>query len=129
MHDDPRKNLQWLQQQLLEEEAPANASFFVPDEDDVDLITRNDILLEEDPDPSPVTRRGKRLSTGQRIQQARQNSGVEEDAAVFTQTRKQLRREAKRKKKANVNRKLADLVFLALLEIIGILCILGWWLQ
>ena len=37
--------------------------------------------------------------------------------------------EKRKQKKASVNRNIKGLVVLAVLEIIGILCILGWWLQ
>ena len=35
----------------------------------------------------------------------------------------------KSQKKASINRNIKGLVFLAVLEVIGILAILGWWLQ
>ena len=54
-------------------------------------------------------------------------------AAVLTKTKKELRREAKLQKQAEkketVNRSIGGLVFLAVVECIGILAILGWWLQ
>lgn len=124
MGDDPRKNLQWLQRQLLEEE-DCEYAFAAPE--DTDLLIRADRLLEEDGEEILVRRGRKRPTAGERAEEAHQKRGPEENAAVFVKTKKQLRREAKRKK--NVNRKLADLVILAVLEIIGILCILGWWLQ
>ena len=130
MRDDPRKSLQWLQEQLREEEeVQSSASFYESDDDD--LLTRVDRLLEDEEEeaPVPVKKKKKRPTAGQRAEQAHYKNGVDENAAVFTKTKKQLRREARQKKKSNVNRKLADLVFLAVLEIIGILCILGWWLQ
>ena len=120
MQDDPRKNLQWLQQQLLEEEG------FTPG------------FQQEGPsgrEPEPELLRRPRTGTtrGQRAEQAYLKAHFDESAAVLTKTRKQLRREEKQrkleKKKSNVNRKLADLVILAVLECIGILWLLGWWLQ
>ena len=130
MRDDPRKNLKWLEQQLLEAEAPQS---FSTDTDD--LMTRVDALLEEiqEPDPPAFSRKSVRKTRGQRAEQAHIEKQFDESAAVLTKTKKQLRKEAKQQKiaekKSTVNHKLKDLVILALLEIIGILCILGWWLQ
>ena len=53
----------------------------------------------------------------------------DEDAAVLTKTRGQLRKEKRKQKRESVNRNIKGLVVLVVLEIIGIACILGWWLQ
>ena len=117
MVDDPRKNLKWLEQQLLEAEAPLRS----PAEE-----------IQLPPEERPVgnfTRRSK----GARAELARTGQTLEESAAMFTKTRRQLRREEKKRKlaakKDPVNRSLKGLVCLAVLECIGILAILGWWLQ
>ena len=47
--------------------------------------------------------------------------------AIDTKAEKAKARNAE--KKANVNTKIGGLMFLAILECIGILAILGWWLQ
>jgi len=128
MGDDPRKNLKWLEQELLEEEAP---QVFAGEDDD--LLSRVDALLEEpsaEEAPAGSFGSGSRGAKAERKHIARQ---FDESAAVLTKTKRQLRKEAKQRKIAEkrsaVNRNLKGLVFLALLEIIGILCILGWWLQ
>lgn len=128
MRDDPRRNLRWMEQQLLEAEAPEP---FLPEDDD--LLLRVDALIGETPaEEKPVGNFSSR-SKGARAEQAHIRHQFDESAAVPTKTKKQLRREAKlqkqAEKKANINRKTGDLVFLAILEIIGILVILGWWLQ
>ena len=128
MRDDPRKNLKWLEQQLLEEEAPES---LLPEEDD--LLRRVDALMEDTPPEERPVGNFSRKSKGARAEQAHIRQQFDESAAVLTKTKKQLRREARLRKaaekKANINRKIGDLVFLAILEIIGILAILGWWLQ
>ena len=128
MRDDPRKNLKWMEQQLLEEERPLH----VAREED-DLMQRIDALLEEQaPGEAPVGN-FSRKSRGARAEQAHIRQQFDESAAVLTKTKKQLRQEAKQKKQAEkndrVNRNIKDLVFLAIVEVIGILAILGWWLQ
>ena len=128
MRDDPRENLRWIQQQLMEVEDPETFA-----SEDEDLMDRVDALLEdfaEEERPSGKFGRGSRAA---RVEQARISEPFDPDAAVLTKTKKQLRREAKLRKKAekkaNVNRNLKGLVFLALLEVLGILVIIGWWLQ
>ena len=127
MRDDPRKNLKWLEQQLLQEEAPQRVTTQTED-----LLARADAALGLDPEESPLGN-FSRKSRGAKAEQAHVRHQFDESAAVVPKTKKQLRKEAKQataaEKKAAVNHKLKDLVFLAVLEIIGILCILGWWLQ
>jgi len=127
MRDDPRKNLKWLEQELLNEESPGH---FASEDDD--LMRRVDALITENPEEAPVGN-FSRKSKGARKEQAHVASQFDEGAAVLTKTKKQLRREAKLRKqaekKANVNHNIKGLVFLAILECLGILAILGWWLQ
>lgn len=127
MKDDPRRNLKWLERQLLE----AQRDSFLPEDDD--LLRRVDALIGEiDAGEAPAGNFSS-SSKGARAEQAHIGQQFDGSAAVLTKTKKQLRREEKLRKqaekKANINRKLGDLVFLAILEIIGILVILGWWLQ
>ena len=127
MRDDPRKNLKWLEQELQAAERPPQYR-----RASVELPAGADALLEEDPEPPVFAQKRRKPTRGERIQQAHMPK-LDESAAVLTKTKTQLRREAKQQKaaekKSSVNRNLKDLVFLAVLEIIGILCILGWWLQ
>ena len=124
MGDNPRKNLKWMQQQLQDVEAPEPML-----QDDDDLLRRVDALIGED----LPTGNFSPTSKGARAERSRTKPQLEESAAMLTKTRKQLRKEEKQRKiaekKSNINRNLKDLVFLALLEVIGILCILGWWFQ
>ena len=126
MRDDPRRNLKWMEQQLLKEEAIS-----LPEDDD--LLRRGDALIDETPPEDKPLGNFSRKSKGARAEQAHIRQQFDESAAVLTKTKKQLRQEAKlqkkAEKKANINRKIGDLVFLAILESIGILAILGWWLQ
>ena len=120
MYNDPRKNLKWLEQQLLQEEAPQ------------DLTHQTDADVEADPENRPLGN-FSRKSRGARAEQAHIRHQFDEDAAVLTKTKGQRRKEARQQKiaekKSHVNRNIKGLVVLALLEIMGILCILGWWLQ
>ena len=128
MGDNPLKTLKWMEQQLLEAEAPAS---FVSDDDD--LMQRVDALLGEEPEQEVPLGNFSRKSKGTRAEQAHICRQFDESAAVLTKTKQQLRREARLRKtaekKSGVNRNIKGLVFLAILECIGILAILGWWLQ
>jgi len=138
MGDNPRQTVRWMQQQLMEAEAPQQFS----SEDD-DLMQRVDMLIEDmeseheeywegEPPIRNFANNYGRQSKAERIQQS-QVPKFDPNAAVLTKTKKQLRQKAKLRKKAekkaNINRNIKDLVFLAILEILGILAILGWWLQ
>ena len=122
MRDDPRKHLKWLEQELRSSEAVDPYM-----DETAELLAMADLVLEEDPEPPTFVQ--KKKTKGEQIEQAHITKQFDESAAVLTKTKKQLRREAKLQKKANINRNIKDLVFLAILEILGILAILGWWLQ
>ena len=141
MRDDPRKNLKWLEQELLAEDRIHRDFSRLPDTEyhkDEELLELVDMLIgetEAEPAPSPrnVSSNFGRTGKAVRAEQAHIRQQFDPSSAVLTKTKKQLRREAKlqkqAEKKANVNRKIGGLVFLAILEILGILAILGWWLQ
>ena len=128
MRNDPQHNLKWLEQELLDLERPAAPSGI--SDDTAELLAQVDNLLTdlEDPEPPAFARKRKKQTKGERVE--RQSiSRQAPSAAVYTKTRRQLRKQRRKQKKDNVNRNIKDLVVLAVLEIIGILCILGWWLQ
>ena len=129
MRDDPRQNLKWLEQELLSSERPE-----IPDGisyDTAELLAQADDLLKDFQEPEvPVFAQKRRKKTrGERMEQVHMDRRFDESAAVLTKTKGQLRKEARQAKKANVNRNIKGLVVLAVLEIIGIVWILGWWLQ
>jgi len=136
MRDDPRKNLKWLEQELLSaEERPqvfvksGDITYEAPD----DLLRQVDELLAEDPQ-IPAFMGTRRKSKAARATAAVQTAPrFDESAAIPVKTRKQLRRDAKQqkaaRKKAGVNRNIRGLMLLAALELLGILAVLGWWLQ
>ena len=124
MRDDPRKNLKWMEQQLQESE-PIDPYM----DETAELLAMADLVLEEDPEPPAFVQKTKKKTKGQQAEEAHIVKQFDESAAVLTKTKKQLRQEAKLQKKANVNRNIKGLVFLAILEVLGILAILGWWLQ
>jgi len=141
MNDDPRRNLKWLEQELLAEDNIHRAFSQLPDKEyseDEELLERVDMLIgETDPPKAPPVRNFAnnygREPKSLRAEKTYLKQSFDEGAAVLTKTKKQLRREAKLRKKAekkaSVNRSLKGLVFLALLECMGILAVLGWWLQ
>ena len=128
MRDDPRMNLNRLQQLLLEEEMPE----LYLSEDEM-LMQRVDDLIADLALEEEYVGKYTRKSQGVRAEQTQSRPRLDESAAVLTKTKKQLRREAKQRKKAekkaSVNRSIKGLVVLAILEVLGILAILGWWLQ
>ena len=137
MGDHPGKNLKWLEQELLAENTIHRDFSRLPNPEyqkDEDLLELVDILIGEDAaDPEPPVRNFANHYGGTaksvRAEHAHIRQQFDPSAAVLTKTGKQLRSEKIAEKKANVNRNLKDLVFLAILECIGILAILGWWLQ
>ena len=137
MGDHPGKNLKWLEQELLAEDTIHRDFSRLPNPEyqkDEDLLELVDILIGEDAaDPEPPVRNFANHYGGTaksvRAEQAHIRQQFDPSAAVLTKTGKQLRSEKIAEKKANVNRNLKDLVFLAILECIGILALLGWWLQ
>ena len=127
MRDDPQRNLKWLQQELLDAERPA-----VPrdiSEDTAQLLAQVDDLLKEEPEPPAFVQKRKKQTRGERAERSHISRQSAPSAVVYTKTKRQLRKEKRKQKRDNVNRNIKDLVVLAVLEIIGILCVLGWWLQ
>ncbi len=136
MRDDPSKNLKRLEQELLAaEERPqvVPKTGEIAYEDPGDLLRRVDDLLADEPE-IPVFVKKRKNSKAVRAASAGQTAPkLDESAAIAVKTKKQLRQEAKQlkaaKKKAGVNNNITDLKFLAVLELLGILAIIGWWLQ
>ena len=128
MRDDPRRNLKWLEQQLQESD-PIDPYM----DETAELLARVDQALEEEPEPPTFAPKSRRKTKGEQAERSHIEKQFDESAAVLTKTKKQLRREAKQQKKAQkkagINRNIKGLVFLAVLELMGILAILGWWLQ
>lgn len=141
MRDDPRRNLKWLEQELLAEDTIHRDFSRLPDteyHEDEDLLELVDMLIgEAEPEEEPPVRNltGSHGPTPKSVRAERSHTRQQFDpsAAVLTKTRRQLRQEEKLRKtaekKAAVNRKIGGLVCLAVLECVGILAILGWWLQ
>ena len=127
MRDDPRRNLKWLEQQLQESDA---IDPYI--DETAELLARVDLALEE-AEPPAFVQKSRKKTKGEKAERANIAKQFDESAAVLTKTKKQLRREAKlqkkAQKKASINRNIKGLVFLAVLEVMGILAILGWWLQ
>ena len=128
MRDDPRENVKWMQQQLMDAEEPRHSAI---QEDD--LMARVDALLEDFSEEEQPIGNFSHTSRGAHAERSHIYQQFDPSSAVLTKTKKQLHREEKQKKqaekKASVNRSVGGLFFLAILECIGILAILGWWLQ
>lgn len=137
MRDNPGKNLKWLEQELQAAEQrpqvapkPGEILYEKPD----DLLQRVDALLADEPE-IPVFAKKQKHTKASRAAASRVQSApkFDESAAIPVKTRKQLRAEARQqkaaRKKAGVNRNIKDLTLLAALELLGILAIIGWWLQ
>ena len=122
MRNDPQYNLKWMEQELLELERPAAPAGI--SEDTAQLLAQVDHLLTdlEDPEPPAFARKRKKQTKSEWVERQSISRQFDPSAAVLTKTKR-------KQKKDSVNRNIRDLVVLALLEIIGILCILGWWLQ
>lgn len=135
MRDNPRKNLKWLEQELLAEE-DVFRDFSQSDNNEYDsdnLWEQMDQLLTEEESPVPdCIHNHNRKTRAERLQQKRVPK-FDEAASVSVKTRRQLRQDKKHAraeaKKAGINKNIKGLVFLAILECIGILAIIGWWLQ
>ena len=129
MRDDPRNNLKWLEQELLAAERPAAPKEIT--DDTAELLAQVDDLLDDlsEPEPPVFVQKGKRQTMGEKAERQHISRQFDEDAAVLTKTRGQLRKEKRKQKRESVNRNIKGLVVLAVLEIIGIACILGWWFQ
>ncbi len=128
MGSDLQKNIRWMEKQLLAQEEPRYSAT------EAELLMQQADALIGQPAPEDVPMGNfSRKSKGARAEQAHTLQQFDESAAVLTKTKKELLREAKRQKsaekKAAVNRNTKGLVFLAFLECMGILAILGWWLQ
>ena len=129
MRDDPRNNLKWLEQELLAAERPAAPKDIT--DDTAELLAQVDDLLDDlsEPEPPVFVQKGKRQTMGEKAERQHISRQFDEDAAVLTKTKGQLRKEKRKQKRESVNRNIKGLVVLAVLEIIGIACILGWWFQ
>ena len=129
MRDDPRNNLKWLEQELLATERPAAPKDIT--DDTAELLAQVDDLLDDlsEPEPPVFVQKRKRQTMGEKAERQHISRQFDEDAAVLTKTKGQLRKEKRKQKRESVNRNIKGLVVLAVLELIGIACILGWWLQ
>lgn len=137
MRDDPGKNLKWLEQELLAAEqrpqvAPKPGEIIYENPDD--LLQRVDDLLADEPEIPVFAQKQKHTKASRAASSnAQPTPKFDESAAIPVKTRKQLKAEARKqkaaRKKAGVNRNIKDLTLLAALELLGILAIIGWWLQ
>lgn len=128
MFDDPREDLHWLQEELLAQE---EAEGFAQDEedelpeDDPELVWLRQVhsLLgpEEQPEPSRRSTRATRASRAARqappanFQTYEPGQSWDESAALFDD--------------GPPPKGIGGLVVLAILEVLGILAVVGWWLK
>ena len=93
-----------------------------------------DALLADEPEiPVFVGKRKNTKAARAAAAKVQPTPPFDESAAIPVKTRKQLKKEARQqkaaRKKSGVNRNIKDLTLLAALELLGILAIIGWWLQ
>ena len=129
MFDDPKKHLKWMEEALLAEESEE-----VPEEPVEEPELDWEEILNEDWDPTQPPKSNPAIDFGSTCFA---DEEFDEDAAVLqprgmaarkiAQTQK---KEAQRQsKEAQKKQKgIAGLVVLALLELLGIFLILGWWI-
>ncbi len=124
MFDDPKKQLDWMARELMSQEQPdepARAGWAQTHEaeEDADLMQRVDALIGDEvlAPQSHAADFTRMIHTGEPMQKEKKTRAVK---AVQAQTQKQ----PEPKKKG-----IKGLVFLAILETLGILAIIGWWIQ
>lgn len=120
MFDDPKKDLKWLEQQLLAQEDPQNQD------------QEEDLLSEEDWLEVELREARALLDNGAPRQRRREDAFafLEEDiqnegAAVYADDPRQT--PAPRGKKKKKEKGVGGLVFLACMETLGIIAVMLWW--
>ena len=118
MFDDPGQNLKWLEEELLaaeEAETPEEEEEYAEDADtpdpDADWLEEVDALLA----PEKPARRRKNPAVDYARTVYEDEEELDEDAAVFDDD--------------PPPKGIGGLLFLAILEVLGILAVVGWWLK
>ena len=131
MFDNPKKHLQWMEEELLAEEntdEPEDISAEDPGDD-------WEQLLMDDWDPTEPPKNNPAVNFGRAFYQYEILD--EEPAALLTPTgtaqriisQNQKKEKHRREKQAKQKEKgIGGLIFLALLELLGIFMIIGWWI-
>ena len=120
MFDDPKKELQWLQEQLLaqeEESAPEEAFPESDFDEELDDIIR---LISDEKKPPQVSRETAYRNFANNYGQEPEE---EESAALYCDDTNDVPQPKKKEKG------IGGLVFLAVLETLGILAIAAWWVK
>ena len=123
MFDDPKKELQRLQEQLLaqeEESAPEEAFPEADFDEELDDIIR---LISDEKKPPQVSRETAYRNFANNYGQEPEVEEEEESAALYCD---EIEDEPQPKKK---EKGIGGLVFLAVLETLGILAITAWWVK
>ena len=118
MFDDPKKDLKWLEQQLLAVEAPQ--------EEDIELEEWLDDEIFSEEDPLEAELQEARALLGDIP--ARQHRQSEDEAASAIPVAPAPRPQSKSKEKQKKEKGVGGLVFLACLETLGIIAVLLWWM-
>ena len=122
MFDDPKKELQWLQEQLLaqeEESAPEEAFPESDFDEELDDIIR---LISDEKKPPQVSRETAVRNFANNYGREPEEE-EEESVALYCDDTNDVPQPKKKEKG------IGGLVFLAVLETLGILAIAGWWVK
>lgn len=120
MFDDPKKDLKWLEQQLLAEDAPREDppdEEFLGEEDWLDAELRQAHALLGDT-PAATRSRGDVFAF-------LEEDTAREESAVYADIPSPAKPQKSKKKKKEKG--IGGLVFLACLETLGIIAVLLWW--
>ncbi len=136
MGKHPREDFRWLEEELLAVEAKEEVvEEPVPETDDEDAWLRETKALLGESVPNPAVDWGRTLYDDEAF-----DEGFDADAALEALTPRQkramkkqekarIKQEKKEKKLEKKRSRIGDLVFLAILELLGILAVIGWWIQ
>ena len=114
MVDDPKKDLKWLEEQLQEESQDGEFSEDWLEEEKTDWLDDARELLSED---APRSRKAYDF-----------DAEDEDEATVYAPPKKKAKTKAEKKVKAKKEKGVGGLVFLLLLELVGIAGVVVWWL-
>lgn len=133
MFDDPQKHLKWMEEALLEEEKEDDTELSdyadYPDED-WEKILEEDWDFTQPPASNPALNFSRAFYEDELFTEDVSLPVHQKGRAAKMIDRDQKKEEHRQKKKdKKKNKGIGGLVILALLELLGIFAIIGWWIQ